>query len=468
MIDLHGSSSVRLTYWHKADLEYVAVPSDFIAEMEEFDVVKFKAVFADPITPSSEPKHPPTLERYANRPHKYWFHYLRGMYHSKRRNERYFKKRNTSLESWRSFFDKNENTMMLSKNDLDHLPVEQIAQQGDCLLVLGAAWGHDWLASTLRDLKKKRGVAIFLLIHDLIPIVAPEHVSKDYPRVFYTWLKDSPDYCSGFFANSEHTAKDLKSFMTEIGKELPVQIVPLVQQFAGVALKNKLSISGPEGYFKARIERSFNVRTEILNLTKTPFVLVVGTMETRKNTWRLAQAWQRLTLEEGLDCPKLVFAGKSGWSNDDFTQLMQATGNLGGWVQFADRPTDTELAFLYENCLYSAMVSFYEGWGLPIGESLHFGKTVVVANNSSMPEVGGDMVEYCDAHSLDSIYAACRKLIVEPEYRKSLENKIVMTKLRTWDDVTSDFVELINQSNKTDPIAFLAAPLSETPRVRSS
>jgi glycosyltransferase involved in cell wall biosynthesis len=101
--------------------------------------------------------------------------------------------------------------------------------------------------------------------------------------------------------------------------------------------------------------------------------------------------------------------------------------------------------------VFTAMVSFYEGWGLPIGEGLSFGKTAVVAANSSMPEVGGDMVEYCDAHSIDSIYEACRKLIAEPEHREALEAKIAATRLRDWGDVTADFVEALTTGPHADP-----------------
>jgi glycosyltransferase involved in cell wall biosynthesis len=105
-----------------------------------------------------------------------------------------------------------------------------------------------------------------------------------------------------------------------------------------------------------------------------------------------------------------------------------------------EKPSDEELAFLYENCEFTAMVSFYEGWGLPIGESLSHGKTAVVADNSSLPEVGMDMVEYCDAKSVSSIAAACRKLIVDKDHRARLEERIRQTKLRTWDDVADDFL----------------------------
>ena len=80
---------------------------------------------------------------------------------------------------------------------------------------------------------------------------------------------------------------------------------------------------------------------------------------------------------------------------------------------------------------------------MPIGESLGFGKTAVVADNSAMPEVGGDLVEYCDAGSISSIAAACRRLIADPERRTALEAKIAATDLRGWDDVAADYIAAV-------------------------
>ena len=174
-------------------------------------------------------------------------------------------------------------------------------------------------------------------------------------------------------------------------------------------------------------------------------MLVVGTLESRKNLWRLVQAWDRLTREDGLEMPRLIFAGKQGWFNEDLMDWMRASGNLRGWVQFVEGPTDAELAYLYRNCLFTATVSLYEGWGLPIGESLGFGKTAVVADNSAMPEVGGDLVTYCDATSIASIADACRKLIAEPAQREALEAKIAATDLRGWDDVAADYIEALTE-----------------------
>ena len=445
MVERHGTGAVRLSYWDRGKRDYVSIPSDFIAEMVEFDPDILSTVFFG-TKARSKAGTPPTLERYRNRPLKYWFHHLRRSWHAMRGNAAHFEKHGASLEEWRAF---RAGALPASGEarltDLPRTPVAGIAQRGDQLVVLGATWAIDGIDGALQRLKDNQGVEITQLVHDLIPIITPEHIAGDFSAEFYRWLSTAMGYCTGFFANSRNTARDLAAFMEEIGVERPIRTVPLAQAFSLVEQKQTRTVKGPEGAFKDRVTRSRSVRREILNLSKVPFVLVVGTMESRKNIWRLAQAWQRLSGEAGIEVPKLVFAGKPGWYNDDFNQLMHATGNLGGWVQFADRPSDTELAYLYETCVFTAMVSFYEGWGLPIGEGLAFGKTGVVAENSSMPEVGGDMVEYCDARSIDSIHAAARRLIADPAHRAALEARIAATTLRSWDDVTRDFVEELSR-----------------------
>ena len=55
-----------------------------------------------------------------------------------------------------------------------------------------------------------------------------------------------------------------------------------------------------------------------------------------------------------------------------------------------------ELAWLYRNCTFTLFPSRYEGWGLPISESLDFGKLCLAADNSSLPEAGEGLVELLD------------------------------------------------------------------------
>jgi glycosyltransferase involved in cell wall biosynthesis len=123
--------------------------------------------------------------------------------------------------------------------------------------------------------------------------------------------------------------------------------------------------------------------------------------------------------------------------------MMAQTGNLHGWVERVYSPSDQELEFLYQNCLFTAMPSFLEGWGLPVGESLSYGKTAVVSETSSLPEVGGDMVLYFDPHSISAMTATVYRLLAEDGLRKNLEEKIMAAKLRSWEDVAADMLEAL-------------------------
>ena len=439
MVTRMGPENVRLSYWDRLHREYVAIDASFITEMDQFSPDIFGAVF---FGKKARPQHDaaPTLTRYRNRPFKYWFYSKIRAYHAARGHERYFAKMGSSIEEWEAFKTRKDTARLEMPEETQRVKMTQIAKPDDQLIILGAIWNIDGLEPALQFLKDTKGIKIYQLVHDLIPIIATEHIATDFSGEFYHWLLSSTQYCNRFIANSKNTGRDLQRFMDEIGQQLPIDVVPLAQKY-DVVHSNR--VDKPAKPFKSRLKSLHGLKQSVLNLTKTPFVLVVGTMESRKNIWRLAQAWLRLTRTPGLDVPKLVFAGKPGWYNHDFDNLMKATGNLGGWVEFAKQPNDAELGFLYENCLFTATVSFYEGWGLPIGESLSFGKTAVVADNSSMPEVGGDLVEYCDAHSISSIYDACYKLISDPGHRHALEGKIAKTSLRTWDDVTDDFVTVL-------------------------
>ena len=174
-----------------------------------------------------------------------------------------------------------------------------------------------------------------------------------------------------------------------------------------------------------------------------PYVLHVGTNEIRKNTWRLALAWKKLLDDGKPNLPFLVLAGRKGWGNDNLWNLLEGTNNLYGNVVIIDKVSDEELDALYRNCLFTANISLYEGWGLPIGESLAYGKTSVVAKNTSLVEVGMDLVEYCDPLSINSIADAVEKLIYDFDYRQALESKIQQRKLRNWADVAHDLAEIL-------------------------
>ena len=439
-----GADRVKISMWDKNTRKYVVMDAQFLTEMEEFDPDLLSTAFFGRQTRDLDTV-PPMLARYRNNRVKYLFHMTRAHFEAWRGNARYFERRKCTLEQWsRDKTSARENARIkkraavTSLNRQERAAVTDVAKPGDQIIILGATWGLHDLNNHLVELRGFYGLEISMMIHDLIPLVALEHLANDFSDTFYNWLEQSVEYCTRYFANSQNTRKDLALFLEEIGVDLPIDVVPLAQ-----GLDSNKEVSFVSNTFKQHIEEVRGIRRSVLNMTKVPYVLVVGTLETRKNIWRLAQAWQRLVQDQDIEPPRLIFAGKKGWYIDEFLNWMEASGNLNGWISIAEKPSDKELAFLLRHCEFTAAVSTYEGWGLPVGEGLGFGKTGVVARNSSLTEVGGDMVEYCEATSICSIYEACKRLMTDDDRKAELEKKIRETKLRSWDDVSNDLIGLL-------------------------
>jgi glycosyltransferase involved in cell wall biosynthesis len=127
--------------------------------------------------------------------------------------------------------------------------------------------------------------------------------------------------------------------------------------------------------------------------TNESFTICVGTIEIRKNHLSLYYAYKEI-LSRGETPPKLYIVGREGWYISDLKMLLEQDPYINKLIQIKSNVTDSELAWLYKNCLFSVYPSVYEGWGLPVSESLARGTPVLSSNLSSMPEAGGEFAEY--------------------------------------------------------------------------
>ena len=142
------------------------------------------------------------------------------------------------------------------------------------------------------------------------------------------------------------------------------------------------------------------------------YALIVSTIEARKNHALLFRVWRRLLDEMPPDAvPTLVFAGRIGWLVNDLLQQIENTSFLNGRVVIIEDPSDADLAALYGGCLFTLFPSFYEGWGLPVTESLAFGKPCVIANVTSLPEAGGSLAHYFDPDDLHDAVRVIRAVL---------------------------------------------------------
>ncbi len=91
---------------------------------------------------------------------------------------------------------------------------------------------------------------------------------------------------------------------------------------------------------------------------------------------------------------------------------MQTRG-LTPRVQFAHDVSDDELAALYAGARAFILPSLYEGFGFPVLEAMAAATPVLTAHTSSLPEIGGDAVLYCDPTDVRSIAAGMSQLATD-------------------------------------------------------
>ena len=157
----------------------------------------------------------------------------------------------------------------------------------------------------------------------------------------------------------------------------------------------------------------------------TRFALFVSTIEVRKNHLQAFRVWSRLLREMPHDkVPTLVFAGNPGWMVADLMKAIENTNYLNGKLMIVQGPDDATLCAMYQACLFTLFPSFYEGFGLPVSDSLSFGKVCVSSNKTSMPEVGGDYCLYVDPDNNIDAYNVIRQIIEDKARLELLEQRI--------------------------------------------
>jgi glycosyltransferase involved in cell wall biosynthesis len=148
-----------------------------------------------------------------------------------------------------------------------------------------------------------------------------------------------------------------------------------------------------------------------------PFILYVGRIQARKNLPRLVEAYARLR-KQGLDT-KLVMVGKRDWQSG---QLVEKIKELGlensvifpGFVPFEDLP------LFYNAAEVFIFPSFFEGFGLPVVESMASGVPTITSTGSSLEEVAGDGALLIDPGDTDSIANALGKVLGDSALRQHL------------------------------------------------
>ena len=165
------------------------------------------------------------------------------------------------------------------------------------------------------------------------------------------------------------------------------------------------------------------------------YILCVGTLEERKNQMRVIEAMKRLPEEVAL-----VLVGRPrGTYGQQILQSASDRIRLLSKADFADFPA------LYNGAVASVYMSRFEGFGIPVLESMCCDCPVVTSNVSSMPEAGGDAALYADPNDCETVAAHLRRLLEDEAFRQQIIDKGRIQKLEfAPEKVTADMMAVYN------------------------
>ena len=315
------------------------------------------------------------------------------------------------------------------KNLSNKKPVHDIEtvifSSGDILFVAGSNWDNFPMWNYIKKLAVDHDVSYVQILYDMVPLAKPKLIHPDAHVHFSKYVSFLSGYSQNVLAISESTKKDFLKFGKADADH--VSVIRLGEDFASTAKPARPSTIKP----------------------KEEFVLTVGTIEIRKNHKLIIDAI-RLGIKTNKQLPKLVIAGQRGWLTSDLLASIKSDSELQDRVIVLDDISDGELSWCYQNSMYTVFPSLYEGWGLPVSESLAKGKLCLSSDSSSLPEIAGELIEYFSPddpkklHELMYKYASNPKALAERE--EAIKKNYTPT---TWKDTYSQVAKQLKVIERT-------------------
>lgn len=257
------------------------------------------------------------------------------------------------------------------------------------------------------------GTRMVVRYHDAIPLTMP-HTIKDrgYHRAahFHALRRNAADG-AWFACVSEATRADLLAVLPKAASRT-VTIPNMVPDHFAVVDAPPSRV--PEIVWSRKNRQSphaggASIVAEDLVDGALPYLLMVSTIEPRKNHLALLDAWQRL---RGERYPKLnlVCVGSLGWEHQAILQRFGPWLERGGLHLLADVPT-SDLCLLYQHAQATVCPSFGEGFDFAGIEAMRCAGVVAASDIPVHRDVYAGAAEYFSAYSVEAVVRVVGDLI---------------------------------------------------------
>jgi glycosyltransferase involved in cell wall biosynthesis len=209
--------------------------------------------------------------------------------------------------------------------------------------------------------------------------------------------------------------------------------------------ENKIAVIYPGipfGFKQIPKEETKEIRIKF-NLQR-PYILFIGSFHPRKNLLGLIDAYENVAEKLPHD---LVIKGTSNWRSNSVEQRVM-NSPFRRRIQVIESSLSTqELAYLLNEADLFVFPSLYEGFGIPVLESIACGTPTITTNVSSMPEIVGDAAVLVPPGDISALSAAIYTVLVNPDLQRQLrQSSIIRSELFTWEDYTQKTLDLMEEA----------------------
>lgn len=241
------------------------------------------------------------------------------------------------------------------------------------------------------------GVPSVVTIHDVIFRYYPECYPLVDRKIYDYKFRKSVHAATRVLAISECTARDVEKFYGVDPDKIDVV-------YQGCHAQFRRDVSADE---IAQVRRKYGI--------ERPYIICVGTVEARKNQMMAVRGLRGLPDEFDL-----VIVGRRTPSYARTIDSYLNTYNTTDRIKFIDYADFADLPALYAGAFCSSYTSLYEGFGIPVIESLSVGTPVIVASGSCLEEAAGPSAPVVSPGDIGEWISLVKELFNYPEARRRI------------------------------------------------
>ncbi len=235
-------------------------------------------------------------------------------------------------------------------------------------------------------------------IHDVVPLRLPHATLDDKGRYF--------GMCAEICRKADHVVTVSEQSKADIIRLFGVDEARITNTYQAVDVSEALAGAG-DAEVAAEVESA-------LGLPWRGYFLYFGAIEPKKNIGRLVEAY----LTSGVKAP-LILVGGRAWLEDGETGLIESSLGAGRVRRYDYLPRQL-LFSLIRGARATLFPSIYEGFGLPVLESMALGTPVLTSNSGALAEVAGDAALLVDALDVRGIKRGIQALDADEAMREAL------------------------------------------------